>query len=281
MPKELPDESKDDSRKQPDEIRRKELADFLKTRRARIKPPESALPSYTWRRTPGLRREEIAEMVGVSASWYTWLEQGRNIQPSTEFLLRLSQVLRLSAFETRHLFDLAGKAPPAELIEPQEEVPESLKELVQNVLLVPALVVGVRSDLLLWNRHFKKRFYDMSSVPKERRTLLDLVFTQNIISRSDPEWMETAQRVVAEFRGSIGKHIGSPWVKDLIVRLQKESPEFAKIWQMHDVQERKKSRIFKTRFGKKGTKSFTRSIYIPAEAENLRLMIFTPLSHSK
>jgi hypothetical protein len=106
-----------------EEGRRRELAAFLKKKRARVKPLESGIALMTRRRTPGLRREEVAELSGVSASWYTWLEQGRDIRPSPEFLTRLSRVLRLNPFELNHLFDLAGRTPPDSLANHREESP--------------------------------------------------------------------------------------------------------------------------------------------------------------
>jgi transcriptional regulator with XRE-family HTH domain len=260
-----------------DEDRRQELADFLKTRRARVKPPEKGYFLVSRRRTPGLRREEVAEMARVSASWYTWLEQGRDIHPSTELLIRLSHVLQLKSSEVNHLFDLAGKPTPENLESHHEEVPAALEKMVTEDLRVPALVTGVRTDVLLWNQLFIEHFYDPGKIPMERRTMLDMIFTQNVIPRIFPEWKEYAKRTVAEFRWSVGKQVGSPWIKELVGRICKESPEFAQLWRLHDVQERKKSRALEFQHEKNGRHTFTRSIYVPFEAENLRLVILTPV----
>lgn len=260
-----------------DEDRRKELAEFLRTRRARVPPSEAGALPASRRRTPGLRREEVAERAGVSASWYTWLEQGRDIHPSAGFLVRLGDVLRLSPLETHHLFTLAGKAPPESLETRQEEVPEALEKLVREVLPIPAFVMGERFDFLLWNRHFERQIYNLNQIPRERRTWLDLLFVESEIHRRRSDWQEDARRAVAEFRWSVGKHVGSPWVKELITRLRQESPEFAQIWRLHDIQERKKSRVLEIPHEENGNRSFIRSIYIPIEAENLRLVTFTPL----
>jgi transcriptional regulator with XRE-family HTH domain len=267
--------------KKDDEARRKELADFLKTRRARVKPPENGYFPFSRRRTPGLRREEVAEMTGVSASWYTWLEQGRDIHPSPELLTRLSNVLHLNPFETNHLFDLAGRIQPEDHETKHEEVPQALEMLVTKVLQVPAFVLGERFDFLLWNRQFTKQFFDLEKIPKERRTWLDVTFIEHTILRARPDWKEMARRTVGEFRWSVGKQIGSPWVKDLISRMRKESPEFAELWRLHDIQERKTSRLLEFQDEKQGKQSFLRSYYIPAEAENLRVMIMIPVTPEK
>jgi transcriptional regulator with XRE-family HTH domain len=263
-----------------DHGRRQELADFLRTRRAKVKPPEGG-PFPSRRRTPGLRREEVAEMAGISVSWYTWLEQGREIHPSPELLSRLGQVLRLNAQESGHLFDLAGKAPPEKLGPPNADIPASLENLVMKLLRVPAYVMGERLDFLIWNRLFTEQLYDIGKLPKERRTFLDVIFTQNTNLPSRPEWREEAKRAVAEFRWSVGKQIGNPWVKEVVNRMCRESPDFAEIWRLHDVEERKKSRVFELQHEQLGRRSFTRSIYIPFEAENLRLVVLTPSSLPK
>lgn len=220
-------------------------------------------------------------MAGVSASWYTWLEQGRDIHPSIEFLTRLSKVLRLNPHETNHLFNLAGKTPPESLDGNQEEVPAALEKLVKEILPIPAFVMGERFDFLLWNQNFTDQIVDLSGIPLERRTWLDLLFVQSPVHRKRPDWQEDARRAVAEFRWSVGKQLGSPWVKELVTRLCRESVEFAQFWRLHDIQERKKSRVLEIPDGEHGRKSYLRSIYIPIEAENLRLVTFTPLTAGK
>jgi len=276
----MADEPRKKSTQKDDRDRREELAEFLKTRRARVKPSESEYFQLSRRRTPGLRREEVAEMTGVSSSWYTWLEQGREIRPSPELLNRLSKVLRLNASETSHLFHLAGRTPPESFDVNQEEVPKALRLLVTEVLQVPASVMGERFDFLIWNRQFKDHIIDLENVPRERLNWLDLIFT-NETYRSRPDWRETAKRVVAEFRWSVGKQIGSPWVKQLVSRMRNASPEFAEFWELHDIQERNSSRVFEAQNEKFGKQLFLRSFYIPAEAENLRVAILIPIAPEK
>ena len=114
------------------ESRRRELADFLRTRREKLKPEQMGLAQSSRRRTPGLRREEVAELAGVGTTWYTWLEQARDIQPSAEVLRRLGQALKLTSAEMRHMFALAGKAAPTELDESADQVSESLMKFFKE-----------------------------------------------------------------------------------------------------------------------------------------------------
>lgn len=259
-----------------DKDRRKELATFLKIKRSKVPPPKKGHFPFSRRRTPGLRREEVAEMAGISSSWYTWLEQGRNIHPSSELLLRVGKVLGLNSIELKHLFDLAAKDLPAPFEAPQQEVPETLKNLVCKIIQTPAFVMSEKFDFLLWNQKFNEQVYDLNRIPPERRTWLDLVFIVKSSRKAHLDWQEDAQRIVAEFRWSVGKDIGKPWVQNLVSRMSQESPEFAKLWSLHDVQERKKSRILKILSDQDKQLFFTRSIYIPVEAENLKLVILTP-----
>jgi transcriptional regulator with XRE-family HTH domain len=243
-----------------------------------VVPPQLVKFPLSRRRTPGLRREEVAEMAGVSSSWYTWLEQGRNIQPSAEFLTRLAQVLQLNPYEAKHLFDLAGKNFPQELDTSHRDIPKSLEHLVMKVLNVPAVVVGEQFEYRLWNREYQRTIFDLSQLPRDRRTMLDVVFTQNAFAPDEPRRKEVAQLVVAEFRWLIGKQVGSPWVKALVDRMSKESSEFAQYWKSQEVKDPKKSRIVELQISKSKRKTFMRSVFVPVEAKNLRLVIFTPVS---
>jgi transcriptional regulator with XRE-family HTH domain len=220
-------------------------------------------------------------MTGVSAAWYTWLEQGRDIHPSSDLLLRLADVLQLNQFETNHLFDLAGRAPIEDNPFAVEEVPATLKLFVTEMINVPAFILGERYDFLAWNSHLTEQIFDLEMLPKERRNWLDMMFMENSHLRKFPDWPEMARRTVAEFRWSVAKHVGQPWVKELVTRMCKESVEFAQFWQLHDIEERKSSRVLETVNEEKGKKLFVRSIYIPAEAEHLRVVVMAPLKNEK
>lgn len=261
------------SKQKPDADRRRELADFLRTRRERLKP-DVVGPGR--RRTPGLRREEVAEQAGVGVSWYTWLEQGRDIQPSIELLRSLSKVLQLSPFESRYLFQLAGRPLPDDTEEHETEIPESVRRFVMETLALPAYIIDDRFNFLMANDLFEESFYQLNDLPAEDRNWLHFVFTNPKFRALNPDWEAAARRVLAEFRLSIGKQVTSVWAKDLIKRLSITSPQFAQWWKAHDVLERR-SLITQSPVGAESKKKYERSTYIPLDAENLRINILTPI----
>jgi transcriptional regulator with XRE-family HTH domain len=260
-----------------DEQRRRELADFLRSRRERLKPNPGKFVQLSRRRTPGLRREEVAELSGVGATWYTWLEQARDIQPSSEVLDRIGKALELNPFELTHLFQLAGKVLPSILDLSHEEVPEAVKRVIGHSLGVPAMVLGERFDLLHWNAEFSYLFGDMSLVPKADRNWMYLLHCGKNIRDSIIDWEIHGKRIMAEFRAAIGERIGNPWIVELIDRMKHESPEFENWWKSHDVRERV-SLSFEMTHAELGRISFERSVYSPVDAPKLRMVIYTPLT---
>src|SRR5215470_4297911 len=131
--------------------RRQALADFLRTRRARLQPTDVGLPARSRRRTPGLRREEVAELANIGVSWYTLLEQGHNVHPSRQVLESLARALRLSTAEEHHLFRLSGQELPSKMLVEAEQVTPALQRVVDALCPHPAFVIGRRWDVLTWN----------------------------------------------------------------------------------------------------------------------------------
>src|SRR5437588_5494648 len=152
-----------------DAVRRGELAAFLRSRRERIKPEDVGLPPGGRRRTPGLRREEVAQLAGVGATWYTWLEQGRDVRASFDVLEAISRALGLTPAERTHLIRLGRgeEAPPCK--PPPERVSPTVRRLIENLGPSPAYVIGRRWDYLAWNRAACAVFGDFSSVPRAAR----------------------------------------------------------------------------------------------------------------
>ena len=213
--------------------RRHELSDFLRTRRAKIAPSDVGLADGARRRTPGLRREEVALLANIGATWYTRLEQGLPINVSADVLAAISRALRLTSDERRHLYLLAGL--PLTITPPQEERPSELVLRVLNALdPCPAYIRGRRWDVLAWNRS-ADGLNDFSSATGPACNLVWRLFRDTALQcrLGDPEC--TRRRCVAQFRAVAAKYPNDPAFTELIEDLRTNSPEFRKLWAEHDV----------------------------------------------
>lgn len=216
-----------------EDVRRDELADFLRIRRAAVSPAQVGLPSGGRRRTPGLRREEVAQLAGVGLSWYTWLEQGRDVRPSTQVLDALARALRLGAGERAHLFHLARAELPLPASDDYpREAPAELASLVAALDPNPAWLTNPRTDLLAWNRAATVVVTDWGALPAERRNLLWWLFAQ---LRENGAWEGIARRTLARFRAEHARRVGDPGFTELIDALTVASPQFAAWWPAHEV----------------------------------------------
>jgi transcriptional regulator with XRE-family HTH domain len=218
----------------PDEVRRRELATFLRNRRERLTPEQVGLPEGGRRRTPGLRREEVATLAGVGVTWYTWLEQGRDIRASEQVLGAIAGTLRLDPYERTHLFTLAGVSAPTK--QPDcTAVPAGMQAVLRKLEPFPATVQNARYDILAWNRSYDELMGGVSDLPFEDRNSLLILFTNTEFRRRALTWAESAPQMVAQFRASLAEHLTEPCWKALLKRLKHESPEFARMWQAHEV----------------------------------------------
>jgi len=217
------------------ELRRRELGSFLRSRRERIRPEQAGLHPMRRRRTPGLRREEVAQLAGVGITWYTWLEQGRDINPSAQVLDAIARTLQFDVHEHAHLFTLAGVATTTIAGECQALCP-TVQPLLDQLEPFPAMAVNSRLDLLAYNRVYASFFPDLEEIPIEDRNILWLVFTHPHWQAAAVDWDDAAGRLVAEFRGAMAEHLDDPAWKTLVARLQRASPEFTSFWERHDVQ---------------------------------------------
>jgi transcriptional regulator with XRE-family HTH domain len=213
--------------------RRTELAAFLRSRRGRIGPADVGMPPGLRRRTPGLRREEVAQLAGVGITWYTWLEQGRPINVSAQVLEAIARTLRLDQAEGEHLFRLAGVAPvrvpPAhDRLEPQ------VQAVLDAVTGLPAAVMNSRYDVLAWNAPYAAMWPRVRDAGWSRNLLWSSFVTPECCSTFVNCHQELPQ-MVATFRASFGHHLGEPAWTDLIAGLSAASPEFARMWAAHDV----------------------------------------------
>src|SRR6266508_3072921 len=206
--------------------RRTELAAFLRSRRERIRPDEVGLPPGGRRRTPGLRREEVAHLAGVGVTWYTWLEQGRDINVSTQVLDAISRTLRLDRLERNHLYTLAGVPIAPGAVECSVLTRPALR-ILEQLAPYPASVLNRRYDVLACNAACRKIFIDVDEIPVEDRNLLWLVFTVKQWNCSFLDHDDLHEALVAGFRANMAQHIGEPAWGDLVERLLDASPEFS------------------------------------------------------
>nr|WSW69338.1 helix-turn-helix transcriptional regulator [Streptomyces sp. NBC_00995] len=216
------------------EIRRHELADFLRSRRERITPEQVGLPRGSRRRTPGLRREEVAQLSAVGVTWYTWLEQARDIQVSPQVLDALARALLLDRSERTHLFSLAGAVDPA----PGTECPSitpALRALLRQLEPIPACVQNSRYDILAHNRTYGRMLCDMDAVPVADRNVMLLAFMNEEWRTSVMDVAAVTRLMTAKFRASMAGHLAEPSWKALLKRLEAQSPEFREVWARHEV----------------------------------------------
>lgn len=216
------------------EDERRELAAFLRSRRRRRSPAEAGLITGR-RRSPGLRREDVAALAGVSVTWYAWLEQARDINPSEQVLGSLARALALDETETAHLFRLAGHRPPVRDETESAEVPAAYRMLLDQLDPCPAMVTNHRFDVLAWNRGHTALFGDFSRYTGDRRNMLWYIFLEPAARKLVINWAEDAAFVVALFRSQASDLLATEPFTRLIGTLTAESAEFAELWERRDL----------------------------------------------
>lgn len=209
----------------------KRLGEFLRAHRERITPPAEAARR---RRTPGLRREELAEAAGISATWLTWLEQGREVYPSVPALLRLADALRLTPAERASLFDLAGKRDPHESVPDETILPDELASL-PGQFSGPAYLLDHAWTARAWNDPARQLFAGWLDGDAAERNLLAFVFLSPEARALIGNWQDRANRLVAEFRADFNRHPNDVPMGQLVERLTVGSAEFARLWKAQTV----------------------------------------------
>jgi transcriptional regulator with XRE-family HTH domain len=219
------------------DLRRRELGAFLRNRRERVQPEQLGMRSTRRRRTPGLRREEVAQLAGVGVTWYTWLEQGRDINPSAQVLDAIARTLQFDSHEHSHLFTLAGMPAPTVAEQCLEQQCPTAQALLDQLEPFPASLINDRLDLLAYNRVYASFFAgELERIPSEDRNLLWLAFTNPSWQKVIVDWDESVGSLVAEYRAAMAEHLDEPAWKQLVARLHRVSPEFTAFWERHDVQ---------------------------------------------
>lgn len=217
-----------------EQARRRELTSFLRSRRERISPEQAGLPLTGRRRTPGLRREEVAHLAGMGVTWYTWLEQGRDIKVSEPVLAAIARTLRLDPYERDHLYALAGHStPPRE--HDSADIPNALLVMMRHLDPIPAALINARFDLLAYNRTYERLVGGVGDLPFEDRNWLLLMFTSPRWRNTVLDWEDAAARLVGRFRSGMAEHAAESGWKSLVRRLRQESPDFERLWEQHEV----------------------------------------------
>ncbi|SCK34306.1 Helix-turn-helix domain-containing protein [Streptomyces sp. LamerLS-316] len=213
---------------------RSALGAFLRARRARVTPGDVDLPVSGRRRTPGLRREEVAQLAGVGVTWYTWLEQGRARNASDQVLDAVARALRLDPAEHRHLMVLAGRGTSPEPGPPMDLRPEHTAVLAK-LLPYPAAVQTDCYDLVAANRTYRYLFADLDAYPVEERNCAWLMFTEPSWRNSLVDEDTVLREITAKLRNRQPEHRDDPRWNALITRLRQESPDFVRHWESYEV----------------------------------------------
>ena len=222
------------SSRQSDVARRRELGAFLRSRRERIAPADAGLTPVGRRRTPGLRREEVAQLAGVGATWYTWLEQARDIKASAQVIAALARTLALDGAERSHLYTLAG-VPELARGREAAAVSPSIEVMLKQLEPLPACVHNTRLDILAFNTAYDRLVGGLECLPVQERNGLLLAFTRPAWRSRIVDWQDAAVRTVATFRAAMAEHLTEPHWKALVKQLLAESPDFEELWNRHDV----------------------------------------------
>ena len=210
------------------------LGTYLKDRRAKLDPASFGF-SLNRRRTPGLRREEVAQRANVSATWYTWLEQGRGGAPSADVLDRISRAMMLTDVEREHIFLLGLGRPPEVRYHAPEGVTPRLQRVLDSLEVSPAFVKTPTWDVVAWNRAATVVLTDYSTLETEERNILRLIFRDSRVKAAQPNWEPIARYVVAAFRADAARAGAVREIQSLVDDLCRTSPEFEAMWRDNDV----------------------------------------------
>jgi transcriptional regulator with XRE-family HTH domain len=252
----------------------RQRAEFLRSCRARIKPSDLGLPVPQRKRTEGLRREDVAALSGVSVSWYTWLEQGREMRVSDEVLERICHTFRLSEDERIYLFTLVQHRPPRMVRDARFDAPPEIVRMIGG-LVAPAIVMNLRWDVLAWNRLNSVFFRDYSLMPPGERNLAELLFTRSAANEDPVEFENMARRVLAKLRVDYSKQGNDPRFEALIRKLCTISPVFRRIWRAPEINVRSYG-MNRFKHAHYGDLVFEHTSYVPDGHPDMRVVICLP-----
>lgn len=249
------------------------LGAFLRDRRARMDPASFGFGGR--RRTPGLRREEVAQRAHISPTWYTWLEQGRGGAPSADVLDRLANGLMLTAPEREHLFLLALGRPPAVTYSQPDHVTPRLQRVLDALPTSPAIIKTATWDVIAWNTAATRLLTDYGKLPREERNVLRLMFTNPVIRAAQDDWWNVARYVVGAFRADAARAGAGSEINTLVDELSGISPEFESLWRENDVATHADGRKL-LRHPKHGLIELEFSVFAVEGRPDLGMLVYNP-----
>jgi transcriptional regulator with XRE-family HTH domain len=252
------------------------LGTFLKNRRAKLDPAAFGLPPER-RRTPGLRREEVAQRANISPTWYTWLEQGRGGAPSADVLDRISRALMLTDVEREHLFLLGLGRPPEVRYRRDEGVTPRLQRVLDALEPSPALIRTALWDVVAWNRAATLMLTDYGSLPPQQRNILRFIFLDPRVRAAQYDWESVARFVVGAFRVDAARAGAAAEVEPLVDELCRLSPEFKAMWRDNDVRSHAEG-VKHLRHPVLGPIAFEYSAFAVDGRPDLSMVIYNPTS---
>lgn len=259
------------------------LSAFLKSQRAKLTPQAVGLPEGARRRTPGLRREEVAQLAGVSSTWYTWLEQGRDIQASHSVLDCIAGALRLTADERKYFFALAsdtGSGMAFRDLEPPACIAPPLEKILAELRYCPTLISDRRCQIVGWNEAAAHVFLAFDLIPAEERNMIQLLFARKEFKRLAVNWSQFVSGFLAIFRAYYGQYVEDEWYERFLTELSGLYPEFDPLWQESRVNSAPEVEL-EFRHAKAGKMLFhLTSLQVHGSAD-LRMSVYTPAPDSQ
>lgn len=263
------------------ETRLQALSTFLKSKRAKIAPESVGFPMGSRRRTPGLRREEVAQLAGVSPTWYTWLEQGRDIKVSTSVLDCVASALQLNDDERNYLYALAmetGSSTVQHKEKPSEITP-SLQRILQELRFCPTIVSDRRCEIVGWNQAASHVFMDFQQIPAEQRNIIQLLFKRKEFRRLAGNWEHFVGGYLAIFRTYYGQYMQDEWYEAFIDEMKRDHPEFQSLWEQSQVSTAPDV-LLEFRHAKVGKMLFNLTSFQVQGNNDLRCSVYTPALES-
>jgi transcriptional regulator with XRE-family HTH domain len=251
------------------------LGKYLRERRMRLDPASFGLPVQR-RRTPGLRREEVAQRAFISPTWYTWLEQGRGGAPSSDVLNRIAGALMLTDLEREHLFLLGLGRPPEVRFRKSEGVTPRLQRVLDALDPSPALIRTAIWDVVAWNRAATALLLDYGAMPPEKRNILRFMFTDPRARAAQYDWQSVARFVLGTFRADAARAGAAAEVEPLVAELCRVSPEFKEMWRDNDIAGLHGDAVKKIRHPVLGAVAFEYSAFAVDGRTDLTMVVYNP-----